>query len=311
ITYKVSPWYEVNLVTTNAVSAMGNLVQATPGNAQPRRYTLEDVGKGASNNVVVVAYAGPDSRLAAQYDVDEDNPYRPAIIDWLNGGADLYGNPFADPTSGEIQLAEFRSMNNTFVTNMTLTEMYWLDMDPTVGNLALLGGMAEAPSLRTVGGKKYLKMGVYLMITNGNDTVETPAHQRGANDFVTHWTPYALRGLAPGSSSLGYEQSVVDWNSVTFKLTGLLLNGKTNPKNVDNWMPLRWFVFREDSFTPEGISRIEIEDPHSPDSIGYNTGWGAWWEEHGFTDPVYFWSIDTRMQPIGIEPLKQENPYGN
>ena len=311
ITYKVSPWYEVNLVTTNAVSAMGNLSQTTPGNAQPREYVLDGVGKGASNNVVVVAYAGPDSRLAAQYGVDEDNPYRPAIIDWLNGGTDLYGNRFTDWDSGEIKLAEFRSMNNTFVTNMTLTEMYWLDMDPTAGNLALLGGMAEAPSSRTVGGKKYLKMGVYLMITNGNETVETPEHQRGANDFVTHWTPYALRGLAPGSNSLGYEQAVDDWDSVTFKLTGLLLNGKTNPKSVDNWMPLRWFVFREDSFTPEGISRIEIEDPHSPDSIGYNTGWGAWWEKNGFTDPVYFWSIDTRLQPIGIEPLKQENLYGN
>ena len=316
ITYRVSPWYEVNLVTTNAVSAMGNLVQTTPGNTQPRVYTLEGVGKGASNNVVVVAYAGPDSRLAAQYDVDEDNPYRPAIIDWLNGGTDLYGNPFADNVAGDIKLAEFRTMNNTFVTNMTLTEMYWLDMDPTVGNLALLGGMAEAPTSRTVdipggGSRTYLRMGVYMMITNGNEGASVPEYPRGPNDFGSHWTPYALRGLEPGENSLGYEQEEKDWNSVTFKLTGLLLNGKTNPKVVDYWMPLRWFVFREDSFTAEGLSRIEIEDPHSPDSIGYNTGWGRWWEENGFTDPVYFWSIDTRLQPIGIEPLKQENYYGN
>ena len=207
-------------------------------------------------------------------------------------------------------------MNNTFVTNMTLTEMYWLDMDPTVGGLALIGGMAEAPSPRTVDlpngtTRKYLRMGVYMMITNENATVPAPAeHQpRGPNDKYTHWTPYALRGLEPGSNSLAYEQTKDDWSSVTFKLTGLLLTGSTNPKNVDNWMPLRWFVFREDSFTPEGISRIEIEDPRSPDSIGYNTGWGQWWEQHPgvTTDPVYFWSIDTRLQPIGVEALKQEN----
>ena len=316
ITYRVAPWYEVGSVTTNGVSAAGGLVQTTAGNTQPREYVLDGVGKGASNNVTVVAMAMPDGRLAAQYDVGEDNPYRDAIIDWLGGGTDLYGNPFADVDSGEIKLAEFRSMNNTFVTNMTLTEMYWLDMDPTVGKLALLGGMAEAPTSREVtlpGGatRKYLRMGVYMMITNENDVVTPPEHQRGANDFTTHWTPYALRGLVPGSNSLGYEQARDDWESATFKLTGLLINGKTNPLNVDNWMPLRWFVFREDSFTPEGLSRIEIEDPHSPDSIGYNTGWGQWWEQHGFSNPVYFWSIDTRLQPFGVEALKQENYYGD
>ena len=318
VTYKVSPWYEIGSVTTNGLSAMGNLVQTTAGNVQPRMYTLEGIGKGVSNNVVVVAEAAPDGRLAAQYDVGEDNPYRPAIIDWLGGGTDLFGNPFADVDSGEIKLAEFRTMNNTFVTNMTLTEMYWLDMDPTVGGLALIGGMAEAPSPRTVDlpngtTRKYLRMGVYMMITNENAVVEEPAHPRGANDFTTHWTPYALRGLKPGSNSLGYEQEKDDWTSVTFKLTGLLLTGNTNPQNVENWMPLRWFVFREDSFTREGLSRIEIEDPRSPDSIGYNTGWGRWWEEHPdvTTDPVYFWSIDTRLQPIGVESLKQENYYDN
>ncbi len=316
ITYRVAPWYEISTVTTNGVSAAGNLVQTTAGNVQPREYVLDGVGKGVSNNVTVVAAAAPDSRLATQYGVDEDNPYRDAIVDWLGGGTDLYGNPFADGDSGEIRLAEFRSMNNTFVTNMTLTEMYWLDMDPTVGKLALLGGMAEAPTSRDVtypGGvtRTYLRMGVFMMITNENAVVTPPSHPRGVNDFTTHWTPYALRGLEPGSNSLGYNQARDDWESATFKLTGLLLNGKTNPLNVENWMPLRWFVFHEDSFTAEGLSRIEIEDPHSPDSIGYNTGWGQWWEKHGLSNPVFFWSIDTRLQPIGVESLKQENYYGN
>ena len=316
ITYRVAPWYEISTVTTNGVSAIGNLVQTTPGNVQPREYVLDGVGKGVSNNVTVVAAAAPDSRLATQYGVDEDNPYRDAIVDWLGSGTDLYGNPFADGDSGEIRLAEFRSLNNTFVTNMTLTEMYWLDMDPTVGKLALLGGMAEAPTPRDVtypGGvtRTYLRMGVFMMITNENAVVTPPSHPRGVNDFTTHWTPYALRGLEPGSNSLGYNQARDDWESATFKLTGRLLNGKTNPLNVENWMPLRWFVFHEDSFTAEGLSRIEIEDPHSPDSIGYNTGWGQWWEKHGLSDPVFFWSIDTRLQPIGVESLKQENYYGN
>ena len=314
VTYRVDPWYVVGAVTTNGTSAMDLLTPTVT--TQPRQYVLSGVGKGASNNVVVVATAGVDPRLATEWNVDEDNPYREAIVDWLVDGNDLYGNPFADTASGKIYLAEFRTLNNTFVTNMTLTEMYWLDMDPTAGGLALIGGMAEAPSIHTVTGWtgttwNNLRMGVYMMITNENATVAGPEHHwRGPNDKYTHWTPYALRGLIPKSSSLTYDADADNWNSVTFKLTGILLNGRTSIYNIDNWRPLRWFVFKEDSFRENGISRIEIDDPHSPDSIGYSY-WSRWWNSGGTTEPVFFWSIDTRLQPITIEVLKQDNYYGD
>lgn len=318
ITYRVAPWYEVSLVTTNAVSAMGNLAQTTPGNAQPREYVLEGVGKGVSNNVVVVAYAGPDSRLAAQYDVDEDNPYRPAIIDWLNGGTDLYGNRFADWDSGEIKLAEFRSMNNTFVTNMTLTEMYWLDMDPTAGGLSLLGGTYMPPPGESEIEHRItypdgsvvtnVRMAVYMMITNRNATLPAPTeHQwRGPNDKYTHWTPYVLRGIEPKSSSLNYDDVLGDWPSVTFKPTGRLLNSYTKPNNLSNWAPLRLFVFQPESFTEEGLSRIEIENP-----FAYKPFVDSW-KENGPCGIVYFWSIDTRQRTMGVEILNKENyKHGN
>ena len=316
VTYRVDPWHVVGAVTTNGVSAIDGVIRTK--DTQPYEFVLQGVGKGASNNVVVVASAMPDPKLA-EYGVGEDNEYRPAIVEWLLQGTDLYGNPFADVESGEIRLAEFCSLNGTVVTNMTLTEMYWLDMDPTSGQLALIGGISEGPTIHDMTAwdgtaLKNVRLGVYMMMTNKSETAAVPEHRRGANDFGTHWTPYALRGLEPGSSSLGYNSQEDAWKSVTFKVTGMLMNGIVSEK--ENRMPLRWFVFNEDSFTPEGVSRIEIEDPYWPDSVGYNTGWGDWWEKEKaagkpLTGIGWFWSIDTRLQPAdGVSTLKQENYYG-
>ncbi len=319
ITYRVDPWYVVGSVTTNGVSAMGDLARTKA--TMPYEFTLEGVGKGASNNVTVVARAEPDPRLASEWGVGPDNVFREAILDWLLTGTDLYGNPFEDVESGEVKLAKFRSLNGTYVGDMTLTEMYWFDMDPTAGDLALVGGMAGAPEQHLVtkgdgGTWTNLRMKVSMMITNESDTVVARAYPRGANDFGTHWTPYALRGVEPQSNSLGYEPTEVDWNakSPTFKMTGLMMNGKTIASNPDYWMPLRWFVFREDSFSPEGISNVEVRDPHRPGSVGWNTGWGKTWAEEAaegkpLTGLGWFWSVDTRTVPVTIEALTQEKYY--
>ena len=319
ITYRVDPWYVVGSVTTNGVSAMGDLARTKA--TMPYEFTLEGVGRGASNNVTVVARAEPDPRLASEWGVGPDNEFREAILDWLLTGTDLYGNPFEDVESGEVKLAKFRSLNGTYVGDMTLTEMYWFDMDPTAGDLALVGGMAGAPEQHLVtkgDGSTWtnLRMKVSMMITNESDTVVARAYPRGANDFGTHWTPYALRGVEPQSNSLGYEPTEVDWNakSPTFKMTGLMMNGKTIASNPDYWMPLRWFVFREDSFSPEGISNVEVRDPHRPGSVGWNTGWGKTWAEEAaegkpLTGIGWFWSVDTRTVPVTIEALTQEKYY--
>ncbi len=226
---------------------------------------------------------------------------------------------------GEIQLAKFRALSGNVVTNLTLKEMYWLDMDPTIGNLSLIGGMKEAPTgvpremtlddgvTATVLTNR--RMTVYMMISNENDVVEAPAYPRGIHDFTRYWTPYALRGLEPGEESRGYVSSTGKWNSVTFKIAGLLLNGHTSFDDTDSKVPLRHFVFNPASFDADGLSRIEIYDPHSPLSLGYNAGWWRWWEEQSAKgEPlsiiVFFWMIDTRQPPLGVEQLKETNYYG-
>ena len=320
VIYRVDPWYVLGSVRTGNVSLAGQVRQTKA--TQPFEYELAGVAKGVSNNVTVVASAALNPRFGADWGVPENDPYRDAIVEWLKGGTDLYGNPFADVESGEIRLATHRSWwSGSVLTNLTLKEMYWLDMDPTIGNLTLLAGTAFDPGgiehvvTRELGDSTVVltnrRLYVYMMISNENEVVAAPAHRRGVNDFTTHWTPYVLRGVSPGESSQEYVASTGDWSSVTFKITGMLMNGYTSFGNVDNKVPLRHFVFNENSFSAEGLSKVEVYDPYSPLSIGYNAGWKRWWDRHGHCPVVFFWMIDTRLPPVGVEQLKEDNYYGD
>ena len=320
VVYRVDPWYVLDNVRTGSVSLVGQVQQTKT--TQPFEYTLPGVAKGVSNNVTVVATAALNPKFGTDWGVPEDDPYRDAIIDWLEGGTDLYGNPFSDVESGEIRLATHRSWwSGAVMTNLTLREMYWLDMDPTVGKLSLLAGTAFDPNgiehvvTKAMGESTVVmtnrRLYVYMMISNENETVEAPVHPRGIHDFTTHWTPYVLRGLEPGEHSQNYVVSTGEWESVTFKITGMLMNGATSFYVTDNKVPLRHFTFNENSFSAEGLSKVEVYDPYSPLSVGYNAGWKRWWDKNGYCPVVFFWMIDTRLPPIGVEQLQEDNYYGD
>ena len=140
-----------------------------------------------------------------------------------------------------------------------------------------------------------IDLGVFLQITNR------------ANGAA--WTPYALRGLDPGSSSLSYSGN---WTSATFKVVGFLNTGKTSWHVLDNRVPLRWFVFKPDSFVQPGLSGeftsdIEIIDPFTTESPAFTAGWAVWAEEHGRGQDYYFWNLDERLVPISVEELNTTN----
>ncbi len=299
IVYSVDPWYQLDSVTTNGASVSFSSTGL-------RTYEVT-VGVGVSNSFTVVASAKVEDKLVNEFGLTEDNRYTPAVLDWLSGGVDLYGNPWSDPTSGTIKLADFINANDVVLTNLNLTQMYWLDMDPTVGDLALKGYISKAPSMHYVtgdGGQSMtnLRMDVFMQITN-----------RASN---AAWRPYALRGLVPGSSSLAYTNSSfrTSWTSETFKAVGFIDNGHTGIRVRDNWVPLRWFVFVPDSFRAPGsanafTSTIEVKDPFSTESPAYTAGWYKWAKEHGKPQDYYFWCLDDRIQPISVEVLRQESTY--
>ena len=306
ITYRVDPWFVMGTVTTNGKETVARSL------AEPRTYQVT-VGVGASNNVTVVASAKLNDKLVDLGLVD-DNKYKPAVVDWLVKGEDAYGNPWANYGDDEVRLADILRLDDTVVTNMTLTQMYWLDMDPTVGNLALKAGISS-PSLPKVRENfsghtvTNIQLAVKMMITNRTEDVYD------TNSYGKAWTPYVLRGLEPGSLSWDYSDNAEwGWTSVTFKVTGILWNGLTSESNPEQWIPLRWFVFKPDSFYQPGeakafTSEIELIDPYGTETPGYGAGWYDWVREHGPTQIYYSWSLDTRLKPFGIEVLKKNNYY--
>ncbi|MBO4448544.1 MAG: hypothetical protein J5807_03560 [Kiritimatiellae bacterium] len=303
ITYTVDPWYVLGSVTTNGRAA------AFTELAEPRTYSVE-VGKGVSNNVTVVASAAISPHLV-DVGLDPNDRYTPAILDWLEKGTDIYGNAWPNAGSETISLAQFVRLDNVVITNLTLREMYWLDMDPTLGDMYLKAGWSAAPMRKDVAMPEYAGtptatndiMSMYMCISNDS-----------AATGYAYWPPYVLRGVEPGSHSLDYSRdSGYRWTNATFKIRGVLMNGKTDLHwNSENWVALRWFVFNENSFYPPGHekecqTRIEIQNPRSSESPGARA---AGWDKYDYSVPLlYSWSLDTKRQPIEVEPLKKESTY--
>lgn len=314
--FRVEPWYEVAYCRQ---TSGGKTVYFDVSNGFDKisREVRVTVGKGCDNTVNVVTKAMPDRQLA-EYDVDENNPYTPAIIKWLQDGSTLKWGEFAN-NDGIIRLGEFWGRRSGYIADLTLTEMYWLDMDPTAGEMVLRGGWSDAPHPVVIpadAGRAAItndKMSVFLMITNKTEDVTSKYYAQA-------WTPYVLRSVEPTKTSWDYEPgSTSDWNSVTFKIKGIILNGHTSLDNPDNWVDLRWFVFHPDSFHQPGnelgaepyTADVEILDPmHRHDSPGYDAGWMKWLENHPEKSdmrPYYRWDINTRLKPKEIEVLKTNN----
>ena len=288
ITYQVAPWWEIASVTTNGTEWSGLA-------GRTGTFELRGVGAGMSNDVTVVATAQPLSELAEKYGLTPANPYTTAVMNWLEGGRNYWDVPFENP--GEIHLAELRTaFTYSYVTNLDLTTMYWLDMDPTASNLVLRAGVVGfEPLQRTERERNYthLRLKLHMEITN-----ET-SHAA--------YAPYVLRGLEPGSTTADYSGA---WTSATFKVTGALIK---DMKAMSEWVPLRWFVFKPDgskanksaSFGDDFRSTLDIWDPKDWNRAIWTKDWcnypeaGIWFR----------WAIDDRGVPQNIEPLKPDSTF--
>jgi len=303
IVYVVKKWFEMDKVVTNEYGKAGGEVPGVSG--RNGVWTLDLSGLRISDpenrKFEVMASVKDSSKIADLGDkgIAKDDPYYPAVVDWLQNYEE-----------GDIRLAEFWLLDNTpykpdgvnkYLLN--LKQMYWLNIDPVgrdngSGNSewALKGGMSSGayPVLAVTNSltgscATNIRCAVTLMITNLLDATLTRS-------------PDMLRGLEPGSTSSNYNEKVSgDWNSVTFKITGALQNGKVN--NI--YRPLRWFTFGPDSFT-NGFTRIvDIADPFSKGSPGYSYEW----YKHPGSQIFYRWAInhDTNRPPITVYQLNDDN----
>jgi len=306
ITYTVDRWYELTSVTTNDVAlALPTGTPIAAGDDQGKLEYVVTVGEGLSNSFTVVAAAQIGANLRTNFGLTPENRYTPAVMKWLLEGTTLKG-AFHNPYATEPLLADFLPLHNAAATKqMTLTEMYWLDMDPTEplaadptkNALALRAGMADAPQT-AIGDYDGLavtnvKFAVQMMITNRNEGVGTRV-----------WAPYTLRGLAPGET---VQNNPGNWTSATFQVLGFLANGRTSFET--DWEPLRWFVFDEYSFDENFKSSIEVWDPHSTASPAY-TYWGDWFKTYGTAAPIFYrWTLQERGGLIDNELLNPTNYY--
>jgi hypothetical protein len=310
LVYVADMWHELGSVKIDGRDA------AWTTNA-PRTYTV-NVGAGSSNNTITVdAEAVIQKNLETDYGLTRDNRYTKAILEWLCAGKDLKGNPWANPGSGELKLAEYwpwAAHDESERLPLSLTAMYWLDIDPTEGGWVFRAGTTDiageidpatgsAPTSSSA--VTNVRISVSMMITNVNEAAGWPAHK-------TAHAPRALRGLEPGSNSRDdYPGATTGWTSATFKVTGIIANGFTGVDNPEDWIPLRWFVFDENSFAPldgsadAGTAKIEVADPRTDKSPVYLDGFWRYPDKNVF----YRWAIDTRLKPYTVEMLNSNSYY--
>lgn len=300
LVYRTDMWYEMGSVKVDGASVPWTDM------AEPRTYTV-NVGAGSSNDMITVdAEAVMQKSLATDFGLTPENRYSKAVLDWLSKGTDIYGNPWADAASGELKLAEYwpwADHDESDRVKLSLTAMYWLDIDPTAGGWVFRAGTTgiHGPVYPSAGVTN-IRLSVSMMITNLNSAA---AH-----------APYTLRGLEPGSSSHAYDPLTSDygWTSVTFKVTGTMLKNLSESAPRQNRVPLRWFVFGENSFGgADGFtSTIDVRDPWASDSPASGYGYQEWLRQNaGKPLPVigYSWDIDERLKPISADKLKADSTY--
>lgn len=295
VVYEVENWYELDSVTTNGVPiALG----------ERRGKVTVNIARNATGSIEVIAKTRFDSRLDEYVKIDD--PYRPAIVDWLNKGTNARGEEFeSDENPQEIHIADLMKLNDEIKRPLSLTEMYWLDINPFQAGWAFKAGFTELPYAVIVDAdaeegdiKEDRRVGVYMCITNRVSGVRR--------------APDVLRSLDPGKTSWDYiSGEVSSWTSVTFKVTGYIANGL--PYNV-GWVPLRWFVFGPNSFNPAGSekefqSSIEIIDPYSRYSPTWKDGWGEWWGKRDSAPVLHWFNINPEITNIGVETLSPTNWY--
>ena len=238
-----------------------------------------DLGS-VSNTLTVIVGAERDDRLKDEWGLTDQNSYSTAVMDWLF-------NEFPECGPDDLSKALYKDLSETKTEELTLTEMYWLNIPPVHknpvyggSNIWLKAGMGSLvansePDVEprvTIRPDGTIKSNVYMtvtmMITNTSPYAQAPLA----------WPPDRLNGHVydgRGSSDLTSEEQS-SWTSAVFSIVGAL----QKPDVSDRYLTLQQYTFKPGSFgaadDPQHPfqTRVEIEDPHSPNSMGDFYRWG-------------------------------------
>lgn len=313
--FRTSPWFAVGSLLRDATNeVVGAVVPA--GKDEDKfplfRYEFMDDKKSTAK---LIAKAAVDERVLARGDLDPDDPYTPAIMEWLKRGT-----ANGDFLGGEISTnCFFRGLGaNDTAIPLGLKDRYWLDIDPTSDDWDLRGGMGDIVNnswsvpVPTVPPAKEIvrKASDYtwpMDVTNRLVSVTLMISNKVNNAYSR--APYRLQGLGGERSD---EVGAANWTSETFKVEMSLIKpeGADGIDVRDNFYTVRAFVFGRGSFgAPDSAhpysARVEIIDPNSPSSQAYGLGW---WKYPG-SDFGYMWKLNSKgnLEPPSV--LKEKDTW--
>ena len=287
VTFHVDPWYQIGTMTTNYTPAPDAI-------GKKGVYTLAIPGVSSSMDIYASAKMASEVTDETNGGINPYDPYFNAVVNWLC-------NEHADGDS-ELRPARYIGLSGSVTNEMSLKEMYWLDIPPNELGWIFRAGMGDPTGARLpvtpvvrnkIESESYTTnvcMTVFMQITNDEtDVCYAPDHLRGLD----------------GSSSYSYT-GAPNWTSLTFKVTGALQNGPAN----ETWVPLRWFVLGPGSFRAPGTpgeytATIEIDDPFATSSPAHSEGW----YDYPGTQVFYSWTIDDSRQNQSVEMLKKDSTY--
>ena len=297
VLYTAAPWYETATISVRDASGETRTVPwHRPGRSE---YAF-----APSGTVYITATEGFDSGLE-KFNIGLEpgkSAYSRAVVNWL-------AKYWPDATPDDIRLAHYMNIvNESVVTNLTLTEMYWFDIPPvnSAGNPSDESEWWLRAGFTGIRPQKYIREG-FNGVLYTNSQFDVKMYISNSWDNVTVYSPPRLQGLANERSD---EQETYSggWTSVTFKIRGTLINGEPGNKG---FLPFRMFTFGPGSFTgpeadPPFTSTIEILDPFSSASPGHSYGW----DKYPNTTPFWFkWSVDTGGVPDTVSTLKAKDTY--
>jgi len=305
IVYVVKKWFELDTVTTNELGRPAGMVTEATGVSRVWTLDLSNLrlSNPESRQFEVNASTRDSSKISGLGDngIAKDDPYYPAVVDWLQNYEE-----------GEIRLAEYwGSDSGPYKPDgiskklLNLKQMYWLDIPPVSAAPDRYTDSSEWVFKGYVSNVSPLKVNQVNPVTgefmeNRNVSVKMMISNRLTN--VAH-APCTLRGIVPGSTSSNHNGQVLsDWDSVTFKITGMLISSDNRTSNIRR--PLRWFTFGPESFT-NFTREIEILDPFSTFSPGYSYGW----YKYPSSTVGFAWSLgdDTNRPAVKVELLNNES----
>lgn len=261
IYYELQPWYEFESIMINARGSkdkeniLDKLVR-DGANSSLYQLVLEDLTDSVEIVATVKTTTSLIDRLAEDYDNAENNPYAPAIIDWMR-------TEYPGVTEiGRIRRWSGATEDACEEDPLTITEMYWLGIPPDAPDTTVLRMYIADYGLDNLDSKVRIHLDLYNKSTN----IATPIKKFASKVYGA----YSDTWDSTSSATYG------GWNEngPTLKVMMALNTTGLNGKWIgDEFYPIAYYNVNATSFGEDCERWVLIHDPLDENSISYKYHW--------------------------------------